>query len=129
MDEPFYMLEKLFRGVNPNHWKRDECRPSSACFKDSKGASVNRALNNEKASFEHIDNDITVGNINAVAIVSVLYHDCENIGVDVVYCPVPENPYHSVIHRKDSDGTSAYARKAHALAKAVVVEKEYTESY
>jgi hypothetical protein len=125
MTEQFLANEKLFRGVHPNNWKESEGRPTSACFKDSKGVSVNRALNDEASSFMHLNNSIIVGNINAKAIVSVYYYNCTEIGVDVIYSPQADNPYHSEIHKYEADSESAFSKKAHALAKAATIETVY----
>lgn len=70
--ERLYAEEILYRGVFPGFRKAEEGRPTSACFKDSRGVSVNRS------------GDDGAGALNHLAL------------------PDGENDYHSEIHKDEN---------------------------
>ena len=86
--------EYLYRGVIEHNWDYDNNRPSSATFKDSKGASVDRdAGRSEK---DCINNLLKVRDFHAVC--KVKTYDVRILNAIVLYKPVESNIYHSEIH-------------------------------
>mgnify|MGYP006873123097 CR=1 FL=1 len=87
--------ELLYRGVVENQWDAEHNRPSSATFKDSKGASVDRdAMVRDK--------DTCVAALleskSFKAICRVKESDVEAANAITKYLPVPGNDYHCEIH-------------------------------
>lgn len=87
--------EYLYRGVVDSQWDYEHSRPSSATFKDSKGASVDRDLTTRD----------TQACVSALleskpfkAICRVKEWAVENAGAITKYLPVPGNDYHCEIH-------------------------------
>ena len=87
--------EYLYRGVVAPLWDVTHNRPSSAVFKDSKGASVDR-----DALFR--DSKTCVGallnNKPFVAVCRVKESSVKEIEAVTKYKPIPENIYHCEIH-------------------------------
>jgi hypothetical protein len=121
MDDKFTDDEKLFRAVkaNPNLWKENENRPSSAIFKDSKGVSVDRqADRNVQESLDTIISNFEETPLKAI--ISVTINDCNEAGVIVKYDPSYKNKYHSVIYNS-ADVTELSSGKARFLSKRSVI--------
>lgn len=116
MNETFSESEKLYRKVimNPNFWKKESGKPSSAVFKDSKGVSVDRDGGRN-------DNEITssfitrFGKDNIRAIVSVSAGYCMEIDTHLVYLPIQDNEYHAEIH-DSPDKVPIHTKRAKKLA-------------
>ena len=94
MDEKFVSNECLYRGSHPM-WIEDDNTVSSAAFKDSRGVSVDRDGSRDKQACV----DRMIDALPQIAGVCKLtcgdVEDCEAV---TVYCPVPDNEYHSEIH-------------------------------
>lgn len=94
--------EYLYRGVikNPDFWKINEGKPSSAIFKDSNGVSVDRSGVR--------DEDKVVSNFNdrfqLKAIVKIQKKTCDSLDTYVKYDKIPENEYHSLILNSSVEG-------------------------
>lgn len=105
--------EKLFRNVirNPDFWKNEEGRPSSALFKDSKGVSVDRDGGREKETIISSFKERFGDNIKAIVFVDASY--CYDIDCHLVYNPLDDNIYHGEIHDSPQKITlsSSKARK------------------
>jgi hypothetical protein len=99
LSEEFAPEELLFRAiVHSVQWDYDEDRPSSAAFKDSLGTSVDRQ--HDRAEDECID--FVLSHFpNPIAIACFTVAKCIEYGAKPVYAPLPENRYHSVLHRPD----------------------------
>ena len=115
--EDFKNGESLLRGIskNPDCWKNDADRPSSAAFKDSNGLSVNRTGENRKnydESFELLKTtEIKGETFRAISEVSLEF--CVELGVYLKYSPLDNNIYHSEIHKSQTVAllTKSIARK------------------
>lgn len=87
--------EFLYRRVilNPNFWDFEKNKPTSAIFKDSNGASVDR---------QHDRNDEDViksfKTLPIRAIVKILTSTCRELNTFPVYKYLPDNIYHCEIH-------------------------------
>ena len=110
--------EFLYRGVHENQWDAERDRPSSATFKDSKGASVDR-----DASVRDVQTCI-----NALlkvkefrAICRVKEENVEDVGAITKYLPIPSNNYHCEIHDSEEKVslTSSKAKKLRDGAEVV----------
>lgn len=92
--------EFLYRGVVGNQWDDAKNRPSSALFKDSHGASVDRdALIRDSETC-----------INALlqtkpfkAICRVKEKSVKYVGAIAKYLPMPENVFHCEIHGSEDN--------------------------
>lgn len=81
--------------MNPNLWKSNENRPSSAAFKDSKGVSVDRDGDREevmiiewyKSRFDSIR-----------AIIRISAGKCRELETYPIARQLENNPYHAEIH-------------------------------
>ncbi|KAA0548478.1 hypothetical protein FZW96_07860 [Bacillus sp. BGMRC 2118] len=91
--------EKLFRKVitNPNFWKTEEGRPSSALFKDSLGVSVDRDGGRDRETIVSTFK-ARFGNDNIRAIVYVDARFCYDIATHLLSAPVDGNEFHAEIH-------------------------------
>lgn len=87
--------EFLYRRIilNPNFWDFEKNRPSSAIFKDSNGASVDRQHNRTDNDVIEIYKDYEIRGIT-----KVLTSTCRNLDTYPVYKPIPDNIYHCEIH-------------------------------
>ncbi|MCA0234021.1 MAG: hypothetical protein LCH91_26430 [Bacteroidetes bacterium] len=87
--------EFLYRRIilNPNFWDFEKNRPSSAIFKDSNGASVDRQDNRS-------DSDVieTYKNYEIRGITKVLTSVCRELETYPIYKPLDDNIYHCEIH-------------------------------
>ena len=90
--------EFLYRGVVDSQWDTEHNRPSSATFKDSKGASVDRDV-----LFR--DRDVCVSALLKSkpfkAICRVKELEVEGVNAITKYLPVPGNDFHCEIHDSD----------------------------
>src|SRR5699024_1073570 len=114
MNDNFDNREQLFRKVilNPNFWKKETGRPSSAVFKDSKGVSVDRdGGRDQKQVIETFKNRF--GEKNMKALVTLTVECCKEVDVFLKYAPVTDNKYHTEIHNTSTEVplTSGKARK------------------
>lgn len=90
--------ENLFRGVIDLNWDYELNRPSSATFKDSQGASVDR-------DGGRTDEECTLFLLSKrtfKAIVKFSVADVKNIGAILIYMPLDDNIYHTEIHDSSS---------------------------
>lgn len=94
--------EVLYRAVtsNPFMWKATVNRPSSAVFKDSHGASVDR--DGGRTVHECCDYMETHLCFPLKAIISITAKSCEVIGVLPVPRATADNPFHAEIHESVS---------------------------
>lgn len=87
--------EFLYRGVVESQWDGEHNRPSSATFKDSKGASVDRdALVRDATTCVNA----LLGSKPFKAICRVKEESVQVVGAITKYLPVPGNKYHCEIH-------------------------------
>ena len=86
--------EFLYRGVTTFNWDEENNRPSSATFKDSLGASVDRDYNRDKDSC--VNSLLSVKNFKAVCRVKA--KDVRDSDALALYKPSIRNKYHSEIH-------------------------------
>lgn len=94
LDDVINDNEWLYRGVVEANWDYSQNRPSSATFKDSNGASVDRdagRLNSECISTLNQRKPFK-------AICRVLTSSVRNLNAIAQYLPTDENIYHSEIH-------------------------------
>lgn len=87
--------EFLYRRIikNPNFWKADLNRHSSAAFKQSNGLSVDRQLNRDELKvIESIQKD------SLKAISSISCKNCRSIPTYPNYDPLENNIYHAEIY-------------------------------
>ncbi len=103
----FDLNENLFRAVPDAQYDFTEDRVSSAAFKDSLGASVDRQGGR---SIEECKNLILSREKfkNSKAIVHFTVEYCRSHGGEPHYDPVPDNSFHSIITRPD--GTAHLTR-------------------
>jgi hypothetical protein len=96
MDDQFDVNEMLLRAVYPPNIRPDMWhgkRITSAAFKDKRGLSVDRLYNRQVDEGVRFMRTKLHGHI-----VSVTVNDCNNVSAHVVYCPSPNNIFHSEIH-------------------------------
>ncbi|MFD0825872.1 hypothetical protein ACT8ZR_09355 [Neobacillus sp. M.A.Huq-85] len=99
MDNIITCEEKLFRMVirNPNFWKTQEGRPSSALFKDSKGVSVDRDGKRDRSMIVNsFINRFGEDEVRAIVLVDASF--CLDNNLHLVYKPEDDNEYHAEIH-------------------------------
>ena len=90
--------ERLYRAIKvevPNQWNANLNRPSSAAFKDSNGASVDR---DGGRSIEQVIVNLQ-NRFNLRAIISVTAEECRNINTYPKAAPEPNNSFHALILR------------------------------
>lgn len=116
--------EVLFRAASftPNMWKVNEDRASSALFKDSNGASIDRDDGRSEVECCSFMEDPV--NFQIKAIVSVTGQQCLDIGVLPIPKPLEENPFHAEIHDSQTKVTIG-SGKATRLAKICRVVKRF----
>lgn len=90
----FSDAENLFRGVIDTNWDYEENRPSSATFKDSKGASVDR----DGGRTDGVCTSALLLRRPYKAIVKLSVADVKSVGAILIYKPKDDNIYHSEIH-------------------------------
>ena len=103
MEEKISPDENLYRAVpmNPNFWKTNQQRPSSALFESNIGVSVDRdGKRDDKIITESFLERFGECNIKAVVFVNAGV--CMDIGTYIKYLPKPDNEYHSEIHESES---------------------------
>lgn len=117
----FHPNERLLRAIWPNdgkynqYWKCD--RPSSTCFKDRRGLSVNRTAGRDFQSVL----EITKKSFSNSVIASVSVQDCKDINAKPKYLPSKSNELHSEIH-KDDQCKCLSASQARELAKRAKID-------
>lgn len=122
MSEPFLPDELLFRSAKPNleiYWRPDGT-PTSAIFKDSLGASVDRANGRPP--------DVAADFLFAHKQGSILYvtvKACWDCNALLVHCPEDNNPWHSQIQRSETQMALTNSQ-AKYLAKNAVVYRRLT---
>lgn len=124
MKETIEKHEKLYRMVimNPNYWKNELGKPSSAVFKDSKGVSVDRdgsrsELNITETFIERF------GAEKMKAIVSITAEFCYDLETHLVYSPTDDNKYHAEIHASEERAPLSNS-KARKLANECIITWE-----
>lgn len=90
----FSDVENLFRGVTDKNWDYEENRPSSATFKDSKGASVDR----DGGRTDEACTSALLLKRPYKAVVKLSVADVKSVGAILIYKPENDNIYHSEIH-------------------------------
>lgn len=112
--------EILYRAIpdNPNMWKPEINRPSSAIFKDERGVSVDR---DGGRSEQQIIDDFQ-NRWPDRGIVSILTKTCREIGTEPIAKPEEDNIYHAEIF--DNDGSPKIKRsKLKKMRDAAIVVK------
>lgn len=126
MDDTFLQTEKLLRAVRPMnmYWKQDGSL-SSAAFKDKAGLSVDRTGNRTLDAAVLFTQSHLSGTI-----VYVTVSECENAKVKLRYLPLPDNVFHSEIHRDEEhvELTKSQAKHLASVAHIVSGEEGYTIS-
>ena len=115
--------EFLYRGVVDNQWDVEHNRPSSATFKDSKGASVDRdALFRNPTTC--VDALLNSKPFKAVCRVKEL--NVEKANAITLYLPFPGNEYHCEIHDSSEKVTlsGGKAKKIRDCAEVVYKRQE-----
>jgi hypothetical protein len=112
--------EGLFRGVprDPKMWKALDDRPSSAAFKDSNGASVDR---DGGRTAEAICASLK-SRADFFAIVEITAGECRAFDAHPV--PTPPAPFHAEIH-DSSTRVELRDSKARKIAKACRLVRKY----
>ena len=93
--------EILFRGVTtkPDMWKAGANRPTSAIFKDSGGASVDRdGGRNDNDAANSLCDWLAAKDIQLRAVVKISAGVCRRIETELLARPLEDNPYHAEIH-------------------------------
>jgi hypothetical protein len=90
----FSDTENLFRGVIDNNWDYEENRPSSATFKDSQGASVDR----DGGRTDEVCTSALLSKRPYKAVVKLSVADVKSVGAILIYKPEDDNIFHSEIH-------------------------------
>ena len=115
--------EFLYRGVVDSQWDTEHNRPSSATFKDSKGASVDRDV-----LFRNKDVCVTalLKSKPFKAICRVKESDVEGVNAVSKYLPVPGNDFHCEIHGSEQKVTlsGSKTKKLRDLAEVVYTHTE-----
>ncbi len=98
----FHPNENLFRAIKPipNWWDEETNRPTSAAFKDSNGASIDRQ---GERVFDECKNALLDRFKDLKAIVHISSLQSISQGGHPFYEPVDGNVYHSLL--KQADGT------------------------
>lgn len=117
MQIPFNPDEPLFRAVKPTniYWK-DDGTVSSAAFKDSQGASVDRLgdrLESDAVNALH-------HNMPTSGIISVTYQNCLDVNAVVQYKPKDTNLYHSEIHGSNTKVKLTSSQCKNLIKKALI---------
>jgi len=123
MEATFNSDEKLLRVVSPVEifWK--DGKTTSACFKDKKGLSVNRTWCDK--SVEAIEQlESVFPSSSRKAIISIKYAQCIELNILVKYLPLPDNVFHSELHR-DNNSPMLSQSQCKGLSRLCVIEKEY----
>lgn len=123
MDSIFQPTESLLRAVRPGgmYWKSNGSL-SSAAFKDKAGLSVDRTGDrslNDAVAFIRAHLKGTV--------VYVTVPECETANVKLFYLPLPDNEFHSEIHRDETRAelTTSQAKRLAAIAHIVPETEGY----
>ena len=125
MDEKFASNECLFRGLHPM-WIEDDNTVSSAAFKDSAGVSVDRDGGRDEQDCVNRMVDALPQIAGVCKLTCGDVEDCEALAV---YCPVPDNEYHSEIHDSAEQVQIKSKAKSRKLAgKSQIVFKKGEES-
>lgn len=113
-EEPVTEDEDLFRAVHPTQWKEEDGRPSSACFKQTGGPSVDRDGGRDVAEIiSALDN--IMGSEYGIAEIDASFCISE-LDVHVEPEPIEQNRYHATIYRSDSCERPPNGRQAKKLA-------------
>lgn len=113
-DEPVSEDEQLFRAVHPKQWKDRDDRPSSACFKQTGGPSVDRDggrdLDEIVSALDEIKgSEYGVSEVDAGFCIS-------GTDVHVEAEPLEVNEYHATIYRSSDCERAPNGRQARELA-------------
>ena len=120
MDSNFSKKERLYRAVLPidMFWKSDGS-VSSAAFCDKNGLSVDRG--------DFREDDQVVEGMKARGlqggVVSLTVGDCIDVEALVLYKPVDDNPYHSEIHRNQTEAGLTKSQAKRLSRKAIIICK------
>lgn len=119
-NSPVTEEEDLYRGIHPHHWSGD--RPSSACFKQTGGPSVDRdGQRDEEDIFFAIDNrqgaEYGIGELSAGFCLS-------ETEVHIEPEPQDDNEYHATIYRSEECDTHPPTSQARKLAKHATVHRK-----
>ncbi|MCF0065592.1 hypothetical protein MUK70_10950 [Dyadobacter chenwenxiniae] len=93
----FLEEESFFRGVHSHQFDHEAGRLTSAAFKDSQGASVDR--NWTRTDKECVDKLLEKKDFPII--VKVSYTSITDCNCLPVYCPIEENEFHSEIHSEE----------------------------
>jgi hypothetical protein len=112
--------EDLYRAIHPHHWSGD--RPSSACFKQTGGPSVDRdGGRDEEEIFSAIDDrqgtDYGIGELSADFCLS-------ETEVHIEPEPLDDNKYHATIYKSEDLDTHPPTSQARKLAKHATVHRK-----
>jgi len=106
-------LYRAFPGSNPNLWKADLKRFTSAIFKDSLGCSVDRDGGRSEETIIEVFAERKPG----FGLACIIAGDCREEDAHLVAKPEEDNPYHAEIHNSKSSVEITSKGKARRLAK------------
>lgn len=100
LNKEFDKHEKIFRAIKkfPNWWKPGINRPSSAAFKDSHGASVDRQGGRTTSESAQVLFDQF---LDLKAVVHISFEDSSQVGAIPHYDPIVGNVFHSILQKND----------------------------
>jgi hypothetical protein len=125
MDDKFKLEEKLFRAALPASlvWDEEECRFSTALFKDSNGASVDRDDNRTDGNIvKTMIDKLTTDKVKAIVYVHV--DNCNKLPSHLKYNPLDDNIYHSEIHDSEEKKVLAKGKLRQLVKDCILVYSE-----